>query len=80
MLRNWHSRQSQIVQNMKDLVENAQAVAAAIERGQRGQISVLHCIHMYVLCAGDIEDIGKCLDNYRQQKLIMAPGELSSPS
>ena len=33
VLRNWHSREAKIVQNMQDLVDNAFLAESAIERG-----------------------------------------------
>ncbi|EDO39170.1 predicted protein [Nematostella vectensis] len=55
VVRNWYSRQSEIVQVVHDLVENSEKCAKALERG-------------------DLEDLGKCVYNYREQKKIIAPG------
>ena len=34
VLRNWHSREKKIVQNMQDLVDTARQAAAALEGGK----------------------------------------------
>lgn len=47
VLRNWHSREAQIVQNMEDLVENAYSAQSAFENGNLAELGA--CLSRYQL-------------------------------
>ena len=78
VLRNWHSRDSKIIETMAGLVANARKAADAFRNGKQNHWLVWphpKLFHVHSLCSiGDLELIGDCLNTYRGQKLIMAPG------
>ena len=74
---------------MTDLVANALEAVKAFKAGVLGLslrlclsdtmfYCLLHRLHGHGMCTsisvGNLSDIGVCLSKYREQKLIMAPG------
>lgn len=76
VLRNWHSREAKIIQTMTTLVANAEKAADAFRNGK-----IMSCDNLklyWCLGEGDLTTIGDCLNKYRDQKLIMAPGKATA--
>ena len=73
MLRNWHSREAKIVRNMKEMYQNSEDVAKALERG-KSSWQYDDTITPLSLPTGDLQTLGECLNKGQKQKVVMAPG------
>ena len=80
MIRNWYTRKPEVIKTADWIVQNAKDCAQACVEGKETCQQIFEickgkqCLLRSVVFVGDIEKIGKCLNNSWEQKKIIAPG------